>query len=227
MNKKITIIATFLLVLILSSLIVNADINSNDNVPTEVIQVAKDNFDKIVNRISADLAKEYNTQIVNSDFTLGTGYNISHINNDIDINKNYENLKDITVNSKEWLFVIKYKEKSVSYIKVGYIDNSYKVLMYGGNADMFDVSLDNFAKLNSKEMILLSYMGDYYMLSEDNKILEVASNKSAYILNKDKYDNPMSGSICLEIIKENINKRNRNKETVYSSSSLIDYYYSK
>ncbi|WDV46490.1 hypothetical protein PV797_02045 [Clostridiaceae bacterium M8S5] len=227
MNKKIIVIATFLLVLLLSSLIVNADINSNDSVPTEVIQVAKDNFDRIVNRISVDLAKEYNTQIVNSDFTLGTGYNISHINNNIDINKNYKNLKDITVDSKEWLFVIKYKNKSVSYIKVGDIDNSYKVLMYGGNADMFDVTLDNFAKLNSKEMILLSYKGNYYMLSEDNKIFEVAFNKSAYILNKDKYDDPMSGSICLEIIKENINKRNRNEETVYSSSSLLEYYYNR
>jgi len=228
MKKKVFLVVASLMI-VFSSLFAYAKDSKNNSIPNEVLQVANDNFDKVVSKISADLAIEYATEIDKGDFTLGEGYNISYIRKDININENYKKLENMIESSNDWIFVIKYKNKSVSYMSVGYLDNSYKLLMYGGNADMFDTTFNNFSKLNSKSITLLSYMGSYYMLNENDKIFEIPSNETSYKQNKDKYDVPMSGVSCSEIIKKTKkidNERKDKGEAVqYGSGSLIEHYY--
>lgn len=228
MKKKIFLVVASLMI-VFSSLFAYAKDSKNNSIPNEVMQVANDNFDKVVSKISVDLATEYTTEVDKSDFTLGNGYNINYIIKDININEDYKKLENMIESSNDWIFVINYKNKSVSYMRVGYLDSSYQLLMYGGNADMFDTTFNNFSKLNSKSSTLLSYMDSYYMLSDNDKIFEISSNETSYKQNKNKYDVPMSGVTCSEIIKNNkkidIKIKNKREAAQYGSVSLIELYY--
>ncbi len=67
------------------------------------------------------------------------------------------------------------------------------------------------------------------MLSDNDKVIETPSNETSYKENKNKYDVPMSGVTCSEVIKKNKkidNERKAKGEAAqYGSGSLMDLYY--
>lgn len=223
LNKKTLLILVFLISSLLVAFTFNK--NSKQDIPIEVVDIANESFEKVVDTISIDLEETTGGPYKKENFSLGKEYyRVSYINN-IDHNKDYFKLQDIMTPSDEWLFIIEYEGKAISYMLVGNHGNSYNLLMYGGNAEMFNESL-KFLEKSSNHMNLdvLSYMNDFYLVDGNDQVIQVPATRELYSEKSSMYSTPLKNNDCLNIIlnrfKDSIN--NQDEEAEYGFNGLIE-----
>lgn len=241
MNKKMKFKGIFFLLAILIlcfSLSVFAfngeDENLEKRVPSDVKQVAHDNFEKVTKRVKEFLEEGEDTTLDISKFSLGEGYPISYIRNDIlDCYDKLDSFDEFIEDSDEWLYIINYKDKSASYLMIANTDGHYEVVMFGGDAEYFDATIERYLENNSDKnnIRVLADANDYYLLNEEAELWKVPSHNLEYRTYRSVLAEPINGEVMSEVIKERskkeVERRKNNGPILYGNFGLFKDYYKR
>lgn len=228
MNKRIVLIIVLFICLVSSTIGAFAlDFKSKNEAPLEVLEIANNDFRMVVDTISVDLEDTTGQIFDNDKFSIGKEYYRVNYVNDIDLTEKHSKLQDIMVYSDEWLFIIEYNNEPISYMLIGHHNNSYDLLMYGGNAEMFNKSLSFLNSSGHNNLRVLSYMNDFYLINGRDEVVQVPTTKETYERHPSYYNKPLQGVDCLNIIldqfKQSIDRKH--DEVEYGANSLIEAFY--
>lgn len=241
MNKEMKFKGIFFLLAILIlcfSLSVFAfngeDENLEKRVPSDVKQVANDNFENVAKRVKVFLEEGENITLDISKFSLGKCYPISYIRNDIlDCYDKLDNFDDFIEYSDEWLYIINYKDESISYLKIANTDGHYEAVMFGGDAKHFDATVERYLEnnLEKNNIRVFADANKYYLLNEKAELWKVPSDDLEYRTYRSVLAEPMKGDVIAEIIKERakreVERRKNNGPILYGDSNLLENYYKR
>lgn len=195
--KASIIFGLFFIFLFITS--INA--NENNEVPTEIYNLVSENFNDITLSLTDDLFKNgINYDL--SKFTLGNAYKLNYFRPDIldvvsddSAVEKISGLKDLMVESDDYLYIINYDNNSFSYITVGKMEGNYEITSYGGDGDYFDDSVDLFKKNGDLENLRVLADGprDFYLVDVDD-------NSNSLRVSKDLIDPLMNGDILKDVV---------------------------
>ena len=148
------------------------------DIPSEVSILADEKFNNVIETIvsGSDDGKHYYMDR----FSLGNAYNLYYIRPDIrEVYKNLTDFQEFITDSNDWLYIINYDANSYAFMTIASLDGiNYELVQFGGNAEFFDATLENFMRYNDlSHLKALQFGANYYLLNESFDAVEIPSEE--------------------------------------------------
>ncbi len=179
--KKISAIVTT--VFLLFSFCVAASAKNSvplgGTIPEEVQKVAESNLQLVGNYFlnDADSVRLEDANITVQDMKIGLGFKINVVTGENVKNGSNKKLSSIiadTSGSDEWLFVIEANDKQIGMMEIGYENQKYTLIGYGGLDDNFLATAKQLIQKYGKDNVaLLQFRTGYFFAYQDQNEIKV------------------------------------------------------
>ncbi len=179
--KKISAIVTT--VFLLFSFCVAASAKNSvplgGTIPEEVQKVAESNLQMVGNYFlnDAESVRLEDANITVQDMKIGLGFKINVVTGENVKNGSNKKLSSIiadTSGSDEWLFVIEANDKQIGMMEIGYENQKYTLIGYGGLDDNFLATAKQLIQKYGKDNVaLLQFRTGYFFAYQDQNEIKV------------------------------------------------------
>ncbi len=226
-KKNLLLVFSVLLVLSICIVFVNA---STNNAPQAAIDALNERLPKMVDML-VPLDNEQNDYIIydKNKFSVGDGYKLNFFKKELkDEYAKLSSFDNFIYPSDDWLFILNYDNIPQYYVTVVKRNNSYKVVEFGGNAEVFSEIINRAHKVGFKNLRILNTGRYYSLVNERGEVFEIPSSKQEYQENKSLYDSGMKADILVDKMKQNFKlnaeRAKKGEEVPMGSGRLIDLY---
>ncbi|EST55069.1 hypothetical protein T458_09765 [Brevibacillus panacihumi W25] len=207
MNKKSLFSKIIPVTLLILSLLVVPATGAKSEVPDDVQKAAEEGIDLFKSKVS--LKPElygYKDADEVKDVTLGEGYQIHYVNGDKLKADKKGSLLDISEESDVWQFTVDdLNGQSKSFLTIALEDGEYQVVRFGGNPEVYQVSVEKFKKAKNKKPKLVKAGPTFYLVDKNSKeelVLPVVSINNPLFQGTLSNQEFTSSSKVVDVLKE-------------------------
>ncbi|SDJ86965.1 hypothetical protein [Paenibacillus naphthalenovorans] len=147
----------FFLSLLLSCLVISlvslSSALAKETIPPEVQNAAKEGMKAFKELVSKDpVAYGYKNADEVAQTTLGEGHEVYYIDGNKAIAApDSSNLSSLAVSANQWEYIVYLNKEARSFLTIGFEDNQYKVVQFGGDSKDFKIAKSNFETLTKEK----------------------------------------------------------------------------
>ncbi len=232
--KKISAVLTTVLLLFSFCLSASAknSVSLRETIPEEVQTVAEGNLEMVGNYFlqNADLFQLEDANITVQNMKLGPGFKVNVVTGENiknGSNKKLSSIVEDTSDSDEWLFVIEANGKQLGMMEIGYENQKYTLIGYGGLEDNFLSTANRLIKKYGKDYVaLLQFRTGYFFAYQDQNEIKVQAvdedvqkSLESYAIGKEPTLNTFATAVNSTIAYDKL-MQDKSTELLYGAPTL-------